>query len=306
MIESGSRYNKIKKTVWAIFFLNLIVAFSKVILGILTKSASITADGFHSSGDAMDNIIGIVGINLAAKPKDSDHAYGHEKYESLASFIVGIILLILATDVIRDSINRFLNPVIPKIPTLGFIIMIVTVAINLFVSIYEFNKGKKLQSEFLIADSLHTRSDIFVSLSVIATIFFVNRGYHILDTIVSTFIAIVIALTGIRVLKSATQILTDSSVLDSKELNRIVSEVVGVKNCHAVRTRGNLGDVKVDLHIAVDEKMQVGDAHEIANKIENLIKGKFQNVSEVIVHIEPYNQVELSEALNEQDALSKH
>ncbi len=86
----------------------------------MTKSASITADGFHSSGDAMDNVIGIVGVNLASKPKDSDHAYGHEKYESLASFIVGIILLILATDVIRDSINRFLNPVIPKIPTVGF------------------------------------------------------------------------------------------------------------------------------------------------------------------------------------------
>lgn len=292
MNENSNRYSQILKIVWIIFFLNLIVAVTKIILGIYTKSASISADGFHSTGDAMDNIIGIVGISLASKPKDRDHAYGHEKYETLASFMVGIILLILAINVISDSINRFINPVIPEITTLSFIVIIITIIINLFVSKYEYNKGKKLKSEFLISDSLHTRSDIYVSLSVLATIYFVKLGYPILDTIISLIIAIVIGMTGIRVLKSATHVLTDASILNPKELSQVVLTIPEVKNCHSIRTRGNLADIKIDLHITVNEKMQVREAHEIANNIEELIKNKYNNISEVIVHVEPDNPKE--------------
>jgi len=288
MVENSVRFSAIKKIVWFVFFLNLIVALSKIILGLISKSASITADGFHSTGDAMDNIIGIIGINLASKPKDKDHAYGHEKYESLASFIVGIILLILAVNVVRDSIARLMNPKIPKISILSFLIIATTVLINIFVSIYEFNKGKKLGSEFLIADSLHTRSDIFVSISVIATIFFVRLGYFTLDTIVSIVIAVVIALAGIRVLRSSSQVLTDSEVLNSVELQDIVMGIPEVIDCHAVRTRGTLSDIKIDLHITVDKGMSVNDAHEVADRVENAVREKFGSVSEVIVHIEPF------------------
>lgn len=292
MTENSNRYKIIKKIVWVIFFLNLIVALSKIILGTITKSASITADGFHSTGDAMDNVIGIIGINLASKPKDLDHAYGHEKYESLASFIVGIILLLLSVNVIRDSIDRMINPKVPEISILSFIVMGATIVINIFVSIYEYNRGKNLESEFLIADSLHTRSDIFVSIAVIATIFFVNLGYPVLDTITSIIIAIIIALTGISVLNSSAQVLTDREVMNSKELREIVVKIPGVKDCHAIRTRGTLSDVKVDLHMIVDKSMSVDDAHEISERVENAVKEKFNNVSEVIVHIEPYEKTE--------------
>lgn len=289
MVNNSYRFVEIKRIVWLMFFLNLIVALSKIILGLITNSASITADGFHSAGDAMDNIIGIIGVNLASKPKDRDHAYGHEKYESLASFVVGIILLILAINVIRDSIGRFINPKVPEISILSFLIMAATISINIFVSIYEFNKGKKLKSEFLIADSLHTRSDIFVSISVIATIFFVQLGYSILDTIVSLIIAVIIAFTGIRVLRSSSEVLTDKEVLSSTDLRSVVMKVPGIVDCHAIRTRGTLSDIKIDLHITVDKEMSVNDAHEVADRAENAIREKFGNVSEVIVHVEPYD-----------------
>jgi cation diffusion facilitator family transporter len=163
----------------------------------------------------------------------------------------------------------------------------VATLINYFVTAYEYKKGLALKSDILVADSYHTKSDIYVSLVVMVSMLGVALGFPFLDGIVSFLIAILIARMAIEILKSTSRVLCDSAVLASESLRSAVMSVKGVIDCHEVRTRGREDEVLVDLHIHVDRSMHVDDAHEISSEIENLIKTKFSGVKEVIVHIEP-------------------
>ena len=122
-----------------------------------------TADGFHSLTDGTSNIIGIIGIGFALKPRDEDHPYGHKKFETLAGLGIAMMLFFVSIDIIKGAFAKFFNPVTPNVTVESIIALVVTLIINIFVSTYENKKGKELNSDILIADSMHTRSDIFVS-----------------------------------------------------------------------------------------------------------------------------------------------
>lgn len=282
------RFKEIKRILLLILVLNWGVALAKIAYGLMTRFSSMTADGFHSLSDGASNIIGLFGITLACRPADKDHPYGHKKYETLFSLGIAGLLFFVCFNLIEEGIRRMHHTVVPQVDAFSLVVMVLTIAVNLFVMRYEYSEGKRLNSDILVSDSMHTRADIFTSLSVIVAIAVIKLGYPILDPIVTIMIAFFIAYVAITILRQSSRVLCDTIVVvDEKIIENIVLAVKGVKTCHKVRTRGREDDIYVDLHAQVEPDMHVDKAHKISYSIEEAIKNGIPGVTDVVVHIEP-------------------
>lgn len=281
------KFREVRNILFYVLLLNLVVSLAKIIYGTLTNTVSMLADGYHSLFDGISNVIGLIGIHIASKPPDKEHPYGHQKYETMASVVIAILLLFVGFEILHSSIERFMDGVQPEITSLSFGVMLATMGINLFVTTYEHKKGTLLKSEVLIADSLHTRTDIYVSLSVIAGFFGIKMGYPILDPIIALIIAAVIVRAGISIIHQSTYTLCDVSRLDEESICCVVLLINGVLECHKVRTRGRAGDIHIDLHVLVDSDLSVENAHLISHTVSRELKKRFPDVTDVVVHIEP-------------------
>lgn len=173
------------------------------------------------------------------------------------------------------------------VTTVSFAIMVITMAVNISVMLYESRRGKELGSDFLIADAKHTKSDILTSCSVIVGLIFTRLGYPEADAVVAVFIAFFIAKIGYDILRSASDVLVDTVCIDTFELEAAVNRIEGVKGCHDIRTRGPAHAVFVDLHILVSPHLTTREAHDIADRVELAIKERFPEVADIVVHTEP-------------------
>ncbi|MCT4508801.1 MAG: cation diffusion facilitator family transporter [Tepidibacter sp.] len=280
-------YNNVKKTLIFILILNLIVAFSKVFYGYYTNVSSMIADGIHSLGDSLSNVIGILAIYISSKPPDDTHPYGHEKFETLASIFISLLLFSMSLKIITNSYNKLLNPTLPNINIYNFIIMILTLIINFFVSVYESKKGKELKSEILISDSVHTQSDIYVSISVLVSLFTIKMGFIILDIIISFIISMLIIKASFEILIPAIKVLCDGAMIDANHIHDFVIKIDKVLYCNNIRTHGKENRIRVDLTIGVDKFLTLESTHLLSHYIEDMIILEFNGVKEVIIHIEP-------------------
>ena len=286
-MNSEERYQKIRRILIYILILNWGVAAAKLFYGWLTRSASMTADGFHSFSDGASNLIGLFGIWVASRPVDQSHPYGHKKYETLTSVAISALLFLVCLNVVREGVIRFLHPVIPKVDVKSFLVMGVTLAINIAVMIYERKRGRALRSDILISDALHTRADILTSTSVIITLIGIQLGYPILDPIGSLIIAVFIGYAAVDILRESSRVLSDGVAIREEEIEKVVLNIKGVKEVHQVRSRGRPDDIHVDLHVLVDPEMHVHRAHHLSYAIENKIKRDLRGVTDVVVHMEP-------------------
>jgi cation diffusion facilitator family transporter len=248
-----------------------------------------TADGFHSLSDGSSNVVGLIGIWLAAKPMDKEHPYGHKKFEVLAGLFIGIMLAYVGIRVLLDTLIKFIHPVIPEISLQSIITLLITLVINIFVSRYEYNRGKMYNSKILISDSLHTKSDIYVSLGVLITLICINLGLpSIIDTIVSVVIALFIFHAAYEILRDNSGVLLDKVVVDSEIIKNVVLEFSEVKDIHKIRSRGMFNELYIDLHIMTNPEMSVEDSHNLIHNIENKIREKICENTQVAIHLEPY------------------
>ena len=284
-----NRLAQIRQILWWVLFLNFFVALAKWGYGFLTQSLSMQADGVHSFFDGLSNVMGLVGIQLATKPPDTNHPYGHKKFETLAaasigSFLVGTVLYLL-----WKAYTSWTLELHPQVTTLSFVVMVITMGINVFVTRWESRKGQELKSEILTADSYHTGSDVLTSLSVLAGLVAVQAGYPIIDPLVAILIAGVIAWTAFMVLKDVLASLTDQIRVDPEEIRTAVMRLPEVLDCHDIRTRGLAHHVFVDLSIHLDPTWSIEAGHDIATKVERLLRDHFESVEDVVVHTEPDN-----------------
>ncbi len=259
----------------------------KIIYGYLTNSLAIISDGFHSLFDGVSNIVGLIGIYLSSHPPDEKHPYGHRKYETLFTVFVGLLMFITCAEIFKKVYESVINTHYVKVTSVSFIIMFSTIIINTFVARYEVKKGKELKSEYLLADSLHTKSDIYISLGVIASLIFMKLGFIFADIITGAIVGLFVARAGINIIKEAAETLVDRTKIDKSKIKEVVKHVQGVRGCHGVRTRGTFSHVFLDLHLLVDPNLSVHDAHEIAHIVELEIKKSFPEVVDIVVHIEP-------------------
>jgi len=283
-----NRYRSIKLILLLVLALNWTVALAKIVFGLLSRCSSMTADGFHSLSDGASNIIGLIGIHFACQPVDKDHPYGHKKYETFFSLGIAMMLFLVSFNLIEEAIRRMHNPVVPRIDIISFVVMLVTTAVNLWVMRFERKKGETLQSDILLSDAMHTKADIFTSLSVIITLVVIKLGFPLLDPIATILISLFIARAGYQIVKQSSSVLCDAAViLDVKKITDIVLGVKGVKTCHKVRTRGRPDDIYVDLHVQMNSNMHIDDAHKISYAIEGALKKGIPEITDVVVHIEP-------------------
>ena len=171
------RDQAIRRILWLVLLLNLMVAGAKLWYGYLTQNLSMWADGFHSSFDGASNVIGLIGIWAASFPPDEAHPYGHRKYETFASFGISVLLFLTCFHILKDSYMRVINPTTPVVTPLGFGIILITMLINYGVMRWEKKRGEDLKSDILIADSMHTRSDLFTSSSVLVSLSTTALGF---------------------------------------------------------------------------------------------------------------------------------
>ena len=284
-----NNYKKVKQVLWIILLANFGVALLKIIVGTLIKSASMTADGFHSISDGTSNIVGLIGIGIAAKPKDKEHPYGHNKFEVISGLFIGAMLLLLGGKIVLDALASFKNPVVPEITTASLIALVITLIINIFVSSYEYKEGKKLNSYILISDSVHTKSDIFVSIGVLVTLIGVKLGLPpIIDPIASLVVAGFILHASYEIFQSTIDVLVDKAVVDDEDVVKVLKEFDEIKAYHDIRSRGSESNIHLDMHVMVEPSMTVEDAHRLSHDIEDKIREITNENSQVIVHIEPY------------------
>ena len=250
---------KTKQAIWVLWIimgLNFGVAIFKIIIGTMANSGSIIAVGYHSLSDGSGNIVGIVGLSIAGRPIDKNHPYGHKKFETISSMIIGMLLFVVGSKVAYNSVMNIIHPKTPEISMLSFIVMITTLVVNIFVVIYEHSQGVKLSSDVLVSDSEHTKSDVLITCGVILTMFLLRMGVPpVIDGCVSLLISLFIYKASFEIFREATLTLTDSAVLNSEEIYEATMSCEEVRGCH---------------------------------KIENAMKSKFGSQISTIIHVEPY------------------
>lgn len=268
----------------------IVIAAVKIGYGYYASLVSMKADGYHSLLDGASSLIGLAGVYVARRPPDRDHPYGHGKFEYLTTMGISMMLFYTAYKVSSEAYHRFTSDVVPNADVLSFIIILITIAVNWSVCRYQIRVGKEVGSQILIADATHTRSDIWASISVLVALFAIRMGYPILDPICALFIVILIIGVGYEIVKESFQVLTDTAIIDPTRVKQVVLSIEGVKGCHRVRTRGTQYDIHIDLHLAVDGKLQMADGFSVVEAVEKRVMEEFDGVTDVMVRLEPHDQ----------------
>jgi cation diffusion facilitator family transporter len=195
----------------------------------------------------------------------------------------------MAYDVASSAFGRLFtgSGEIPVIDAGAFVVLIGTLAVNVWVARWERIQGERLGSTFLQSDATHTRSDVLVTLGVLTTAAFVRLGHSTLDVVAAILVAGFIAAAGIGVLRKNLGYLTDSASIEPSEVEACVLRVPGVASTHKIRTRGSPLRVYVDLHIQIAPHLDVVGAHRVTHAVIDAIKGRFPEVIDVLVHTEP-------------------
>jgi len=284
---SLTRHQEVSGVLVRVLFFNLAVAGAKLVLGYATGAVSVVSDGFHSLTDSASNIIGLVGLRASRKPPDADHPYGHRKFETLAAGGIFVFLTLAVVEIGRSAVKRFAEPSPPEVTWLSFAVMIGTLLVNLGVVSYEAGQGRRLKSELLLADSVHTRSDVFATVGVLVSLAAVWAGYPILDPIGGVAIAVLIARTSYVIARDTTRILSDRVVIDEDDIRETVMAVPGVLGCHHIRTRGPLDHVFLDAHVWFPADSPLREAHLLSHIVKDRLMERFPQIADAIIHIEP-------------------
>ncbi|MDP2814236.1 MAG: cation diffusion facilitator family transporter [Erysipelotrichaceae bacterium] len=284
-----NKNKKVLVVLWVTLFLNILVSSIKIIVGLLTGIGSILADGYHSLADASSNIIGLFTMRIAQKPIDEDHAYGHQRYETLATLFIVALLTYLGIEVIFKSIEAFQNPSFTRPETLTLLLMIFTFGVNIFVATYENIAGKKLKSTLLVADAKHTLSDIYISAGVLINLILITffNAPLWLDAATSLLVALIIFKTAYGIFRESSHELTDAIAIDPQLITDIVLKNPRAYSIHKIRSRKSGSQVFIDFHVKSDPNMPLVDAHNLSHDLENELRSALGEDMGVIVHVEP-------------------
>jgi cation diffusion facilitator family transporter len=260
---------------------------AKIVWGYLSGSLGMLSDGFHSLFDGVTNILGLVGIWMSDHPPDREHPYGHKKFETVFTLIVAGLIFMTCFEVLKGVWRSMHTGSQVEVTATSFVIMALTMAVNLAVMRYEMGKGRKLNSPFLKADALHTKSNILSSAGVVVGLAFAGMGFRFADVLAGLVVAVFIARIGYEILREATDVLVDTVNIDIEAVRREVLQVEGVRDCHKIRARGPADHVQLDLHIKLDSGISLRDAHHITHHVQDHIYRRFPQVRDIVVHTEP-------------------
>lgn len=287
MLEGQIRGRGVRRVLIITLIGNLVVAVAKVAIGLLTRSLAMISDGIHSSLDATSNVIGLIGSSIASQPPDETHPYGHRRFETLASMFIGGLLVLTGWEIIKGSIERLSQNVTPEITTINFVVMIATILINIAVSTYEARAGKRLNSELLLADSKHTRSDIFVSLTVLASLVAVRLGFGWIDAAAALVVVVLIGIAAWNIISNSVNVLVDRAPLEPASVRTVVEDVLGIEQVMQVRSRGGMGDIHIDLDVQIGAATTADQSASIAQEIRSRLREDFEGLEDIRIYFVP-------------------
>ena len=288
MIERArERIRRITRVLWAILVLNLIVALAKIFYGMASGAVALLADGIHSLLDASGNVVALIGIAVARRPPDANHPYGHRKFETFAALGVATLLFLGCYEISQSAWERMRHPRLPELTPAILVTLLLTLAINLFVVLYERRQGKRLQSELLLADAAHTSSDVFATLLVLASFAAARLRIPHADLVAAGVIVLLILRAGFEIVKGTISTLSDERRIPPGEVEAVALAAPGVLEVHNVRSRGPDDDIHVDLHILVAPTLPIAAAHEIGHVVEKRLRERWAGLTDVVVHVEP-------------------
>jgi cation diffusion facilitator family transporter len=279
----------IRRVLYITMGLNLAAMAAKLAVGYWTGALSLIADGFDSLFDGAANVIGLVGIYIAARPADREHPYGHRKFETMAAIGISVLLFVTTWELLQSAWERLRHPdlISPVINAWSFGALLLSIAVHITVVLYELRAGRRLKSDVLVADAMHTKADIYISVSVIIGLIAVRLGYPIVDPLLALVIAVLIAKIGIDIVRESSKTLLDGAVVPISEIERIVMGVRDVRACHDIRSRGHEDAIHVDLHVQVDPELSTTRSHAIAHEVRHRLQVEIPSIEDVVVHIEP-------------------
>lgn len=287
-----TRYEESNKVTKQSIAWNLFLTFIKVIAGILGKSNAMIADGLHSASDIISSIGVLLGNYISSTPVDKEHNYGHEKAETLVSFLLSILLIVVSLGIGVQAVKSLLHIDDIKPPT---VLPLIVAVISILVKEYQYRItikiANKINSPALKADAWHHRSDALSSIAAFIGIGGAMLGVKILDPIASIVVALFVAKVGLEILIGSTNELMDVSIDTEQEeqIKQIAKNTKGVMNLGEIRSRKHGAMAYVDLVICVDGKLTVTEGHDIANMLEKQIINDMDFVKGITVHVEPCN-----------------
>ncbi len=281
-------HQQVRRVLLITLALNLVVAFSKIALGLFSGVLAVTADGFHSLVDASGNVAGLIATTIANRPPDDDHPYGHRRFETIAALFIGAMLLLTAWEVVRGVIERLSGDAHPDVTPLAFVIMIVTLIVNIGVSRYQIREGHRLHSEILLADAQNTRADVFVTLSVIISMGLVAAGWIWADVVAALLVVGLIGRAAWQILQQTGRVLVDTAPLDADRIEKIVANVPNVRRVIRVRSRGTADAAHIDVDVQVAPEMTADHTAQIARTIRTRLTDRVSGIAEIEVHFAPH------------------
>lgn len=276
--------------------MNITLTIAKLLAGVFGRSAAMVADGVHSLSDLLTDAIVLIFTHISSKGKDRDHSFGHGKFETMATLIISVILIIVGAKLMEGGIRSIIDVANGKdLQKPGYIALIAAfVSIVLKELLYHWTAkvGKSTNSPAVTANAWHHRSDALSSVGSLIGIggaIILGQKWTILDPVASCGISIAIIVVAVKMAIPSLNELLEASLPEAIE-NEIIataSSVKGVKDIHNLKTRRNGISAIIDAHIVVDPTISVTEAHDIATEVEDALSRKFGNETQVSIHIEP-------------------
>lgn len=268
--------------------LNAAVALVKVVVGVRTGALTVLGAALESGLDLLNNLIGITLVGVAGRAPDEDHPYGHDKFETLGALGIVGFLSISCFELLREGVTALLTRRVPgAVSIIDIAVIVGTLVVNIFVVRYERRRGRELGSIFLLADAAHTGSDILVTLMALASLVLAPTRWSSLDALLAIGVALIIARSGVLILRESIPVLVDQRAIDAQQLRRVVLAVPEIHDVRSIRSRSTAsGQLFAEVTIGVRGTTSVEEAHRLADAVEAAIEREF-GTSQVTVHVEP-------------------
>lgn len=280
------------KISWSSIIVNALLSIIKLIAGIVSKSSALVSDAIHSASDVFSTIVVMIGISVSKQKADKEHPYGHERLECVASIVLSVLLVGTGLGIGYDGILKIIkgpseNYELPG--TLALVIAFISIVVKEVMYQYTKHGAKLINSDALMADAWHHRSDALSSIAAFAGILGARMGYPQLDPIASVVICGFIVKASFDIFSDAINKMVDHSCPDEviESMRNEILSVPNVKGIDDLKTRLFGSKIYVEVEILMDAQKNLIEAHNTAEDVHDTIEKKFPNVKHCMVHVNP-------------------